>query len=1124
MRSLAALLFACTLDAALAGTHDESPAMRPPRGYVAYRASAPLTIDGSLNEPSWQSAPWTENFVDIEGDVRPLPRYRTRAKMLWDDTYLYIAAEVEDPNVWATLTKRDTVIFYDNDFEVFIDPNGDSHEYYEFEMNALNTVWDLFLPKPYKDSGSAVDSWNIEGLKTAVRVRGTINNPADTDTGWTAEIAMPWVALARYAHRPAPPHEGDQWRINFSRVEWLTDIVQGKYRKVPGTREDNWVWSPQWVVDMHHPEWWGYLQFSSQAPGTVKCRPDPAWAVRCALHEVYYAQRAFRDSAHRWARTLDELQTGADVRDAVRDGLRLEPTEGGYDVSMPLRLPDGTAQIWKIRQDALIQCFPAPERKSGAAPDSSVFSIIPRPDECKRGHGAFTINPRTRIWEAGGRDTTFPAEYLAAQLRRVTGFPLPVSLGWIRTGRNTIAFVHDSSLGAEAYALSVTPEGARIRASTDAGAFYGVQTIMQMLPPEAFGTGKARGIRWSIPSAAIADSPRFHWRGVHLDVSRHFFPLSFIRTLIDILALHKLNVFHWHLTDDQGWRIEIKKYPRLTSVGAWRADREGIDWNLREPQREGEKATYGGFYTQDEIREIVRYAAERNVTIVPEIEMPAHTTAALAAYPQFSCKGTPLTVTTGALWPITDIFCAGNDSTFIFLEDILTEVFDLFPGKYVHIGGDEADKTNWKTCPKCQARMKKEGLPDENALQSWFMARIAEFARSKGRRVIGWDEILDGGLAPGAAVMSWRGTEGGLRAARLGHDVVMTPGSSTYLSSLQGRPEYEPPGGGGYLPLRKVYAFEPVPDSLTCDETPRILGGEACLWTEYVADSTRAEYMLLPRLAAIAEVFWSPAADRSAADFFGRIGRQLKRYGAAHYTYAKSLYLVSMSTVLDTAGRRVMVSLESESGNTPIRYTLDGTDPSPASPLYRGHFALGRTTEIRAASSRGGLLLGPPTTHRIVVHKAVACPVTLGHPCGRYTGGGPLALTDGVLGTTSYDDGRWQGFEATDLDATVDMGRAVDVTKITTHFLADPRSWIFGPKRVRFEASIDGKTFTPLGDREYPAPVAGEETHIIECAQPVSAVRARYVRIEAENLGVCPAWHPGHGGKAWLFADEIIVE
>ncbi|HEX7573742.1 MAG TPA: family 20 glycosylhydrolase, partial [Bacteroidota bacterium] len=658
----------------------------------------------------------------------------------------------------------------------------------------------------------------------------------------------------------------------------------------------------------------------------------------------------------------------------------------------------------------LALCAAAADGRPGTAPKpgARAISVVPRPELSLPGRGSFVITPSTQILVSGATRMPFPPEYFVAQMRRATGYPLTARMSRQVPGGNVIAFEYfrDDTLGGEGYSLDVTRARVRIRAASDAGHFYAVQTLFQLLPPAVFGARKAEGVRWDIPCVRIHDRPRLAWRGLHLDVSRHFFPPAFIRTVIDLLALHRLNVFHWHLTDDQGWRIEIRRYPNLTAIGAWRADREGIDWNLRQPQHEGEAATRGGFYTQDEIREIVRYAAQRNVTILPEIEMPAHTTAALAAYPQYSCTGGPFHVTTGALWPITDIFCAGNDSTFVFLENILTEVFDLFPGQYIHIGGDEADKTNWRKCPKCQARMKQERLPDENALQSWFIRRIEEFARSKGRRVIGWDEILDGGLAPGAAVMSWRGSEGGLEAARLGHDVVMTPGSNCYLSSYQGRPEYEPPAGGGYLPLRKVYSFEPVPGGLTPEQSAHILGGEACLWTEYVADPSRAEYMLLPRLAAMAEVLWTPKGSPDEPDFFSRIEPQLSRYRAAGYTYAKSLYLVSMSSVLDTVGRRVLVTLSSESGKTPIRYTLDGTSPTARSAMYRGPFVAGQSMEVRAASVRGGRLLGPATTHRVVVHKAIARPVALKYPCGKYTGGGAFALTDGVPGTKSYDDGR----------------------------------------------------------------------------------------------------------------------
>ncbi len=325
-----------------------------PKGYVACQTPKPLQIDGKLTEPAWRSAPWTDNFVDIEGDAKPKPRFRTRAKMLWDKDYLYIGAELQEPHVWATLRQRDTVIFHDNDFEVFIDPNGDSHEYYEFEMNALNTVWDLFLPKPYKDSGSAVDSWNIEGLKTAVTVQGTLNNSTDIDSGWTVEIAMPWKALAEYAHRPAPPKDGDQWRIDFSRVEWHVDIVDGWYQKVKGMPEDNWVWSPQWVIDMHRPETWGYVQFSTRAPGKEAFRPDPAWGVKCVLQDVYYAQRAYREKTKQWADSLSQLDLPSTVGPAIQHGLTLAASGGGYVVTMPLKLKGGKTEQWHIRQDALL--------------------------------------------------------------------------------------------------------------------------------------------------------------------------------------------------------------------------------------------------------------------------------------------------------------------------------------------------------------------------------------------------------------------------------------------------------------------------------------------------------------------------------------------------------------------------------------------------------------------------------------------------------------------------------------------------------------------------------------------------------------------------------------------------
>jgi hypothetical protein len=357
MTMTAALAALCWLTAAGPGPEPgpaDEAAFVPPKGYVCFRTSGPIRIDGRLDEPSWRAVPWTDWFVDIEGDAKPRPRFRTRAKMLWDDQYFYVGAELEEPHVWGTLTRHDAVIFHDNDFEVFIDPNGDNHEYYEFEINALNTGWDLLLPRPYKDGGRAVNGWEIPGLKTAVHIDGTLNDPRDTDRGWSVELAFPWAVLGELARRPAPPCDGDQWRVNFSRVEWQHQIVDGKYRKVPGTREDNWVWSPQGVVDMHRPETWGYVQFSTAPAGTAAFRPDPTGPVRHLLHRIYYAQRAYREKHGRWARTLRELGLSGAGAEGLAGPPTLEVTTSLFEATAAVRLPGGKTQRWHIRQDSLV--------------------------------------------------------------------------------------------------------------------------------------------------------------------------------------------------------------------------------------------------------------------------------------------------------------------------------------------------------------------------------------------------------------------------------------------------------------------------------------------------------------------------------------------------------------------------------------------------------------------------------------------------------------------------------------------------------------------------------------------------------------------------------------------------
>ncbi len=761
--------------------------------------------------------------------------------------------------------------------------------------------------------------------------------------------------------------------------------------------------------------------------------------------------------------------------------------------------------------------------QDNARENENPFTIIPQPLKVEPQEGVFKLNSRTSVLLQVPATMTKEVTQVLQFLRSATGVTLQT-----RSKRNsstgTILFESDTSrfCGKEGYRLEIDTMLIRIVAGSPAGFFYAVQSLLQLLPPEIYTRKQGKTRQWQLPCVTIADTPRFGWRGMHLDVCRHFFPKQFILTYLDMLALHKMNVFHWHLTDDQGWRIEIKKYPRLTKVGAWRVDREDQNWNSRDAQRPGEEATYGGFYTQKEIREIVKYAAQRNITIVPEIEMPAHATAALAAYPQYSCTGGPFTVPPGGVWPITDIFCAGNDSTFLFLENILSEVIRLFPGTFIHVGGDEADKLEWKRCPKCQARLQTERLQNEDELQSYFIRRIEKFLISKGKRLIGWDEILEGGLAPGATVMSWRGEEGGIAAARQNHDVVMTPGSHCYFDYYQGLREVEPLAIGGYIPLRKVYSFEPIPESLTVEQGTHILGAQANVWTEFIPTPSHAQYMTLPRMAAMAEVLWSPKSSRNWDDFTRRLPVQLLRYSNAGYNYASSCYQVSITPVADSTNGTKMITLSAEIPAAQIRYTLDGSDPSPSSNLYEKPFPVSSTSEIRAGGFSGNDLVSKVTRQAVLFHTALLSPVTLTYPYEKY--GSEHTLTDGLRGSLSISDGKWQGFHQYDLDAVIDLRKETTVTAITAGFLQITSSWIFFPTTVQFEVATDTLHFVSVGTEELPVAQKNEEPVIKDIRKEFPATKARYIRVRGTNVGLCPEWHPGKGDRAWLFIDEIIVE
>lgn len=757
-------------------------------------------------------------------------------------------------------------------------------------------------------------------------------------------------------------------------------------------------------------------------------------------------------------------------------------------------------------------------------------SIVPIPVKVSMKPGTFSIGESTPLVVATrDKDLKATAQLFADQLHHAGGPKLMVrgSAEDIPLA-GAIIFEKKAAQGkipAEGYKLSVKKDQVRITGEDAAGVFYGMQTLLQLLPPEIAGQADpARGKRWEIPCAEIFDYPRYPYRGMHLDVSRHFFPKEFILRYIDLIAMYKMNTFHWHLTDDNGWRIEIKKYPKLTSVGAWRVDRETLPWTQRPQQKPGEKATYGGFYTQDEVREIVRYAATRNVTIIPEIEMPAHSVAALASYPQFSCAGGPYTVLPGSYWPNASLLCAGNDSVFIFLQDVLTEIMDLFPSQYIHVGGDEADKTEWTTCPKCQARMQVEGLKNVDELQSYFMKRIEKFIVSRGRKMIGWDEILQGGLAPEATVMSWRGIEGGIEAARMGHDAIMTPGAYCYFDYYQGDPETEPKAIGGYVTLKKVYSFEPTPKELSPEEAKHILGAQGNVWTEYIPTTAQAEYMAVPRMIALAEVTWSPASLRDWNSFRYRMEDQFKRLDYMGVNYSKGSFRVSLTSHYDKKKKMLMIGMESEQINVPIRYTLDGNDPTSVSPLYTEPIGVNRNCYIKAGHYPDGQLKGSLTQMPVIYHKAIPAKITYNQPYSyRYPASGNDALINGFRGGINHRDGNWQGFLGNDAEVIIDLGKRDTVHSVSTTFLLNAPAWIFLPEYVEFSLSDDGQKWHSINEDLTRVAQRQDEPAIQPYSHLFPPTPARYIRVKAKNIGTCPDWHEGKGQPCWLFWDEVVV-
>ena len=749
---------------------------------------------------------------------------------------------------------------------------------------------------------------------------------------------------------------------------------------------------------------------------------------------------------------------------------------------------------------------------------TSSITIIPQPVTAYGREGQFELKPDTRVYFPQGQaDWETAAQYFMALAQSSTGYKivaLPYKNPVTAPRDNGIYFIPDETVEqAEGYKMEVMPGYVAIRARTAAGAFYAVQSLRQMFPPQFNSPSPVAGIVWKANCCTITDYPRFAYRGMHLDVGRHFFPVEFVKRYIDLLATHKYNRFHWHLTEDQGWRIEIKKYPKLQTVAACRKETL-IGLYSDQPQKFDGKP-YCGYYTQEEVKEVVEYAHQRFVTIVPEIEMPGHSLAALAAYPELGCTGGPYE--TATLWGIfQDVYCPGNEKTFEFLDGVLAEVCALFPGEYVHIGGDECPKDRWHNCPKCQKRMQDEGLKDEHELQSYFIHRAEKILAKYGKKLIGWDEILEGGLAPSATVMSWRGIDGGIAAARSGHDAIMTPGSHCYFDHYQSDPSTEPPAIGGYTTLEKVYSYEPVPDSLTEAEARHILGAQGNLWTEYMETPEYVEYMAYPRACALSEVLWTPQKKRNWDDFARRLKAHFGRLDAMKVNYAKSYFDIKSTF---TGG---YVALNCSDHSAQIKYTIDGSDPKPTSAGFYSPIPLNRSATVKAVAVQAGKELGKILTVQYFVHKASGKTYTMTKQPDQYSGGERYALTNGVVGALkSWNN--WVALVNHDIDPVIDFGASTDFSRITLHYVNSKVSWIYPPRSVEVFVSDDGQNFSSVAKKQIDADsMTGISLETI--AMDIPGAQGRYLKVVVQTYGVIPDNAPGAGNGAWLFVDEIIVD
>lgn len=748
-------------------------------------------------------------------------------------------------------------------------------------------------------------------------------------------------------------------------------------------------------------------------------------------------------------------------------------------------------------------------------------AVVPQPTRVQKSQGVFTFSPQTRVSvENEGQQRS--AQLFAELFRASAGFS-PIVAMREDAANASIRLQTDKNLAPEAYKLTISPERIDISASDDAGFFYAFQTLRQMLPSAIENAFPQSETAWTVPCGVVEDVPRFGYRGLMLDVSRYFIPKETVLKTIETMSALKLNKLHLHLVDDNGWRLEIKRYPRLTEVGSWRVNRSNTPFPARRNPQPGEPTTIGGFYTQDDMREIIAFASERQVEIIPEIEMPAHTVSSLAAYPHLACPVVDkfIGVLPGLGGDMAKVvYCAGNDSVFTFIENVLDEVMALFPSKYIHLGGDEADKHYWEKCPRCQARMKSENIANEEELQGWFMQRVSRYVQSKGREVMGWDELTNSTIPQDAIIYGWQGDGGAaLKAAKLGHRFVLTPARTLYLIRYQGPQWFEPATYFGNNTLKDVYDYEPVQPNWDERTKSLLMGVQASLWTEFCASPQDVEYLLFPRLVAFAETAWQAKDRKDWNGFLPRLDAFNKRLEARRVNYATSMY--NLDHVVSPAENDALsVQLSCIRPDVEIRYTTNGNPPDASSPLYTQPLTVKGNSVVRANTFHGKQRLGETLTLNLEYNLATSKPISGTN--GKTT---LATLVNGLRGSLKHSDFEWSGWHNSDVSLTVDLQKKQKINIITIGAITNYGVGVHLPREISIFVSENGKDFRQAVTKKFSDSEIFREGNFIEDQTlPLNGVSARYIRIEAKNPGACPSTHLRNGLPTWIYFDEIVVK